>query len=321
MIAKIAWQASQPKPKWDKVLKEWITYAATQTGHKLKTLWSDNGTEWVTTSAITWQNNAGFCWQKTSTYNSEQNRKVEWTIGTVKNMMMVMMWSRDLPQTFWLFAAKAAAFTKNLIPNVKGCIPYHVFYDKDPRKPFHMLQTFGYLAWVHVPKAKSEELDDAAIPAIFVGYDKEQRGWKFVSPKHSPMVFWLNTARFLKNQLWKECTDTIPTLDISTVYQDDPADIWNTLKKTFTMKNNRNPSMTFTSRRKRQTQHLRKADLPLYQHYHHCQKQMTELDQPRKFTHGYTHLQSLNPSGSTETSYPSQRNYITSKRNSTSEEN
>ncbi|SAM85908.1 uncharacterized protein UBRO_20068 [Ustilago bromivora] len=59
------------------VLKEWITCAEVQTGHKLKTLRSDNGTGWTSAAMITWQNDAGFHWQKTTTYTSKQNGKAE----------------------------------------------------------------------------------------------------------------------------------------------------------------------------------------------------------------------------------------------------
>ncbi|SPC66979.1 uncharacterized protein UHOD_11449 [Ustilago sp. UG-2017b] len=40
------------------VLKEWKYYAEVQTGHKLKTLRLDNGGEWISAAAISWQNEA-----------------------------------------------------------------------------------------------------------------------------------------------------------------------------------------------------------------------------------------------------------------------
>ncbi|UTT93711.1 hypothetical protein NDA17_005852 [Ustilago hordei] len=33
--------------------------------------------EWINANVITWQNDTGFQWQKTSTYNSKQNGKAE----------------------------------------------------------------------------------------------------------------------------------------------------------------------------------------------------------------------------------------------------
>ena len=136
-----------------------------------------------------------------------------------------MMRTHKLPQTFWPFTADAAAFVKNVIPNIEGRIPYSAFYDKDPRKPFNLLQTFGCLAWVHIPKAKRKKLDDTAIPAIFVRYDKEHKGWKFVSQNHSPPIFWSNAARFIEDQSCNDRTDAIPIQEVDAMHYDDPMDI------------------------------------------------------------------------------------------------
>ncbi|SAM85557.1 uncharacterized protein UBRO_20001 [Ustilago bromivora] len=207
------------------VLKEWITYAETQTSHRLRTLQSDNGTKWTSAATTAWQNKAGFCWQKTSAYNSEQNSKAERAIRTIKNMMMVMMQMHSLPQTFWPFAAEAVAFTKNVMPNVENQIPYQIFYNKDPQTPSKLLQTFGHLTWVHIPKAKRRKLNDTTIPTIFVRYDKEHKGWKFISQHHNPSIFWSNTARFMENKSWNDCTDTLPIQDDEEMQYNDLADI------------------------------------------------------------------------------------------------
>lgn len=193
------------KPLWAKldalqVLKEWIYYTKVQTGCKLKTLRSDNGGEWISAAAISWQNEAGFRWQKTSAYTSKQNGRAKCTIRTIRETMIAMMHTHCLPQTLWPFAATAAAFTKNLLPNIKNRIPYHIFYGKDPWKPFGMLRTFGCLAWVNIPKAKHKKLDKLAIPTIFVRYDKEHKGWRFLVPSHNLPIFWSNSACFLQDK-------------------------------------------------------------------------------------------------------------------------
>lgn len=111
------------------MLQEWVNYTETQTGHKLKTLQSDNSGEWTSAAATTWQNNAIFQWQKTLAYNSEQNGKAERTIRTIKNMIMTMLQMHNLPQTLWPFTAEAAVFTKNVLLNIDKRIPYNIFYE------------------------------------------------------------------------------------------------------------------------------------------------------------------------------------------------
>ncbi|SAM85300.1 uncharacterized protein UBRO_20893 [Ustilago bromivora] len=207
------------------ILKEWIHYAKIQTGHKLKTLHLDNGGKWTSTAATSWQNEAGFQWQKTSAYTSEQNSKAEHTIRTIQEMMITMMCTHHLPPTFWPFAAEAAIFTKNVMLNVNNWVPYHVFYDRDPRKPFSLLRTFGCLAWVNVLKAKCKKLDEPAIPAIFIGYDDEHKGWKSLAPSHNLLIFLSNSAHFLQDKSWNDHTDTIPIQDTDTLHYKGMDDI------------------------------------------------------------------------------------------------
>lgn len=178
-------------------------------------------------AAISWQNKAGFCWQKTLAYTSKQNGRAECTIRMIRGMMITMMCMHHLPQTFWPFAATATAFMKNLLLNIKNRIPYHIFYDKDPWKSFSMLHTFGCLAWVNIPKAKCKKLGELAIPTIFVGYDKEHKGWTFLAPSYNPPIFWSNSTCFLQDKSWNDRTDTIPIQDMDALHYNDLADIEN----------------------------------------------------------------------------------------------
>lgn len=114
---------------------------------------------------------------------------------------------------------------KNVLPNFNNRVPYHVFYDRDPRKPFSLLQTFGCLAWVNIPKAKCKKLDEPAIPAIFIGYDEEHKGWKFLAPSHNLPIFWSNSIHFLQDKSWNDHTDTILIQDTDTLHYKGMDDI------------------------------------------------------------------------------------------------
>lgn len=138
-----------------------------------------------------------------------------------------MMCTHCLPQTFWPFAAEATIFTKNLMPNVNNQIPYHMFYDRDLRKPFALLRTFGCLTWVNIPKAQRKKLDEPAIPAIFIGYDEEHNRWKFLAPGHNLPIFWSSSACFLQDRSWCDCEDTASIQDTDTLHYKDTADIEN----------------------------------------------------------------------------------------------
>ncbi|SAM86010.1 uncharacterized protein UBRO_21019 [Ustilago bromivora] len=63
------------------------------------------------------------------------------------------------------------------------------------------------------------------IPAIFMGYHEEDKGWKLLSPKHNPSVFWSNSVRFLEDQCWEDRTNTMPIKETNAIFYNDIADI------------------------------------------------------------------------------------------------
>ncbi|SPC61745.1 uncharacterized protein UHOD_11884 [Ustilago sp. UG-2017b] len=93
--------------------------------------------------------------------------------------------------------------------------------------PFTLLWTFGCLAWVNIPKAKRKKLDEPAIPAIFVGYDEEHKGWKFLAPRHNLLIFWSNSACFLQDKSWCVHEDTTPIQDTNALHYKDTTDTTN----------------------------------------------------------------------------------------------
>ncbi|KAJ1571120.1 hypothetical protein NDA11_007231 [Ustilago hordei] len=88
-----------------------------------------------------------------------------------------------------------------------------------------MLWTFGCLTWVNIPQAKCKKLDEPANLVIFVGYDEEHKGWKFLTPNHNPPVFWSNLAHFLQDKSWNNCTDTTQIQDMDALHYNTGTDI------------------------------------------------------------------------------------------------
>ncbi|KAJ1032264.1 hypothetical protein NDA18_001755 [Ustilago nuda] len=70
-------------------------------------------------------------------------------------------------------------------------------------------------------------MDEPAIPAIFIGYDEEHKGWKFLGPRHSPPIFWSNSACFLQDKSWYDRKDTAQIQDTDVLHYKDMADIEN----------------------------------------------------------------------------------------------
>ena len=126
--------------------------------------------------------------------------------------MQTLLIQRNLPKSFWLYAIWASAFKMNLTPNIDGEFPYQLMFRKSLERFICLMHVFGCLAWVNVPKAKrhNKKLDQRAVPAIFIGYSLERKGWLFYSPGYSPNIFWSNLAKFMETQCWSDQTEWRP---------------------------------------------------------------------------------------------------------------
>lgn len=193
-------------------LKDAIAFLELQSGKTVKMIRSDNGGEWISNDAAIWAHDRGIVWQKTIAGVSEQNGRVERMNRTLEEKMRALLVQRHLPRSFWPHAMKAAAFIINLLPNVDGEIPYERMLGRPAKRWINMVKVFGCLAWVHIPKVKrsGKKTDVRAVPAIFIGYSLERKGWLFFSPEYSPNIFWSNSASFLEGDSWEDRTEWIP---------------------------------------------------------------------------------------------------------------
>ncbi|SOV08056.1 uncharacterized protein UDID_17272 [Ustilago sp. UG-2017a] len=178
-------------------LKRIVSFLETQMDRTLKAIRSDQGTERRNNEALEWTLGKGIEWQT--------------TVGLGEKMQTLLI-QRNLPKSFWLYAIWAAAFKMNLTPSVDGEFPYQLMFRKSPERFICLMHVFGCLAWVNVPKAKrhNKKLDQRAVPAIFIGYSLERKGWLFYSPEYSPNIFWSNSAKFMEAQCWSDRTEWKP---------------------------------------------------------------------------------------------------------------
>ncbi|OWZ07790.1 hypothetical protein PHMEG_00019777 [Phytophthora megakarya] len=86
----------------------------------------------------------------------------------------------DLPQPLWVEARMTETYCVNVVPNtVRGMeIPYSVWYGETPA--YARLHIFGCAALTYVDKVERRKLDAKAKEAIFVGYSREKRGYRFL---------------------------------------------------------------------------------------------------------------------------------------------
>ncbi|SYW82153.1 uncharacterized protein UHO2_00638 [Ustilago hordei] len=162
-------------------LKRIVSFLETQMDQKLKAIHSNQGTEWKSNDALEWSLEKGIEWQTTMGYNSKQNGQVERMNRTLGEKMRTLLMQRRLPKRFWLYVIRAAAFKINLTLSVDNKFPYQAMFGKSPERALRLLQVFGCLAWVNIPKVKwdNKKLDQQAVASIFLGYSLERKGWLF----------------------------------------------------------------------------------------------------------------------------------------------
>ncbi|CCF47961.1 hypothetical protein NDA11_000964 [Ustilago hordei] len=100
----------------------------------------------------------------------------------------------------------------NLTPSVDNEFPYQIMFGRLPQHFMHLIRVFRCLTWVNISKAKrdNQKLDQRSIPAVFIGYSLERKGWLFYNPNYKLNDFWSNSAKFLEDKRWSDCTEWWP---------------------------------------------------------------------------------------------------------------
>ena len=103
------------------------------------------------------ENFADICLQQgihqefTCEYTPEQNGKIERVWGTIGAMAMCLLKTTGLPETFWLFAYRAAFHIKNrCLHSAHGMTPVEKFFDKTP--DLSHFRVFGCQAFMYLEK-------------------------------------------------------------------------------------------------------------------------------------------------------------------------
>ena len=92
------------------------TAAETETGCKLKTIRSDNGTEYTSAQFQAFCDKAGIKHQLTNTYTPQQNGVSERKNRSLMDMARCLMIQKNLPKALWAEAVNTANYIQNRLP-------------------------------------------------------------------------------------------------------------------------------------------------------------------------------------------------------------
>uniref|UniRef100_H3H8T6 Integrase catalytic domain-containing protein n=1 Tax=Phytophthora ramorum TaxID=164328 RepID=H3H8T6_PHYRM len=159
---------------------EFVAFAETQTGKRVKTLRSDNGGEYTSGAMAKFCADHGIVQKFTPPYTPQLNGVAERMNRTLVECARCMLEHAGLPKTYWGEAVMTATFLRNRCPTRA------ISHDKSPhqvwtgKKPLLAnLKVFGCHAYVHVPKAKRTKFDARSVRCRFLGYSEHEKAYRF----------------------------------------------------------------------------------------------------------------------------------------------
>src|SRR5256885_3462406 len=130
----------------------------TQTGNKVKTLRTDNGTEFVNLEMEELLSRMGIKHEKTVPYTPEENGSVERDNRTIVEVGRTMLYAASLPANLWAEMVNTAVYLHNRVPNRKETAsPFELIFNKQPRVDH--LRVIGSVTFTVIPKCQRTKWD------------------------------------------------------------------------------------------------------------------------------------------------------------------
>nr|GEW90530.1 retrovirus-related Pol polyprotein from transposon TNT 1-94 [Tanacetum cinerariifolium] len=151
-------------------------------GLKIKSMRSDRGGEFLSKEFNKFCEDNGIQRFVTALYSPQQKGVVERKNRTILNMVRSMLKTKKMPKEFWAKAVDCAVYLLNRYPS-KSLDNKTIQEAWNGLKPtVSHLRVFGSIAYVHVPSQSRLKLDDRSEKHVFVGYDKQSKGYKLYNP-------------------------------------------------------------------------------------------------------------------------------------------
>nr|KAJ0213000.1 hypothetical protein LSAT_V11C400157850 [Lactuca sativa] len=164
---------------------------------KIKTVKSDNGTEFLNNKMRHLFESKGIIHQTSCVHTPQQNGVVERKHRHILNVARSLIFQSGLPLKYWGEAVLTSVFLINRTPTsvLKGASPYELVYKSSP--VFDRLRVFGCLCFA----TKLNNLDkfsERADKCVFLGYSSDKKGYKVLS-LDSNLVFVSRDVKFYES--------------------------------------------------------------------------------------------------------------------------
>lgn len=159
-------------------MKEFIKEAENITGNTIKTVRTDNGSEFCNKELSSYFKEKGIRHERTVAYTPEQNGKIEREMRTITESARTMMLARKLSKRFWAEAVNTAVYVINRsgTSGVKDKNPYELWFNR--KVDLNEFKVFGSEVYVHVPKQRRQKWDAKGRKGMFVGYQDNSKAYR-----------------------------------------------------------------------------------------------------------------------------------------------
>lgn len=159
-----------------KYLKDFLALVERQFDCQVKTVRSDNGSEFVCLTDFFAQK--GIIHETSCVGTPQQNGRVECKHRHILNVAKALCFHSSLPIEFWGYCELAAAYLINRTPTklLNSKTPFELVYKRPP--PMNNLRVFGFLCYVHNQKHGGDKFASRSNPSLFFGYPFLKKGWR-----------------------------------------------------------------------------------------------------------------------------------------------
>ncbi|KAL1191225.1 Retrovirus-related Pol polyprotein from transposon RE2 [Cardamine amara subsp. amara] len=157
-------------------LKDFIALVERQFEKKVKTIRSDNGSEFICLRNYFQQ--TGIIHETSCVGTPQQNGRVERKHRHILNVARALRFQACLPIEMWDECVLAAGYLINRTPSsvLGGKTPFELLYKRPP--PLNHLRVFGCLCYVHNQQHNGDKFATRSKKSVFIGYPNGKKGWR-----------------------------------------------------------------------------------------------------------------------------------------------
>ncbi|XP_072087345.1 retrovirus-related Pol polyprotein from transposon RE1 [Arachis hypogaea] len=162
------------------LIKFFVNFVKTQYDSKIRSIRSDNGTEFLMHSFF---NETGILHQRSCVETPQQNGIVERKHQHILEITRAIFFHSNVPKCFWQYTVSYSVHIMNRLPSnfLNNLSPYQALHNSLP--DISHLRVFGCLAYASTLQANRKKLDPRSRRCAFLGFKEGTKGYLLIDLK------------------------------------------------------------------------------------------------------------------------------------------